>query len=101
MGILWVDLAGSHALPAPNQLLLLQDLIYTEECEWAVKSILDRQIHANIVPCPLEPLKRGPIGAERRCDKLNIRMCGRNERVGAVFQHICAQDLGEGLEGCV
>ena len=59
MGILLVDLACFCALPEANQILLLEDLLATEECEWDLKVILYRRSHTNPVPGPLEPLRRG------------------------------------------
>ena len=54
-----------RALPALNQLLLLEDLKNKVSSVWVFEAILDRRGHTYPIPGPLEPLGRSPRGADR------------------------------------
>ena len=61
--------------------------------------ILDRQGNIDPVPCPLEPLRRGPGGLKRWYAEMKICMQMQNEAVGAMLHHVYIHALCEGLGG--
>ena len=85
--LLCVWSADFHDLPSSNQLILPGVLQVKVSRVWTVKAILDCRGRIDPVPGPLEPLWRGPGGAQRLFTVIEIRLHGWNEGVGSMFHH--------------